>query len=92
MKQQTIYIIRPIQIFVSFHDMGNGYTWQHYHGERELEPRIAFSLLEEEKLRREMKKEYEAKGIKVILQAETFRTGKKVFIEAIEKYKTEVGV
>ena len=92
MKQQTIYIIRPIQIFVSVHDMGNDYAWQHYHGERELEPRIAFNILEERKLRREMEKEYKAKGLKVVLQAETFITRKKIFIEAIEKYKTEVGV
>lgn len=92
MKQQTIYIIRPIQIFVSFHDMGNGYTWQHYHGERELEPRIAFNAFEEAKLRREMEREYKAKGLRVIFQYETFSTRKRVFIEAIEKYKTEVGV
>lgn len=92
MKQQIIYIIRPKQIFVSFHDMGNGYTWQHCHGERELEPRIAFSPSEERKLRREMREEYRAKGIRVILEAETFRTGKKTLIEAIEKYRTEVGV
>lgn len=92
MKQQVIYIIRPIQIFVSFTDMGNGYVWQHYHGERELEPRIAFSPREESKLRKELKQKYEAKGLRVVFNVKQFRTGKKVFIEAIEKYKAEVGV
>ena len=92
MKQQVIYIIRPKQIFLSFIELSNGRVLQHYCGERELEPRIAFSNIEEIKLSRQLKKEYEAKGLRVILHVEQFRTGKKAFIEAIEKYKAEVGV
>lgn len=92
MKQQVIYIIRPKQIFLSFTELGNGRIWQHYCGERELEPRIAFSHIEEIKLRREMEKEYKARGLRVILCTEQFRTGKKAFVEAIERYKVGVGV
>ena len=92
MKQQVIYIIRPKQIFVSFTNMSNGDVWQHYHGERELEPRIALSPREENKLRRELKQKYEAKGMRVIFDVQQFRTGKRIFVEAIEKYKAEVGV
>ena len=92
MKQQVIYIIRPKQIFVSFTEMGNGYVWQHYHGERELEPRIAFSPREESKLRRELEREYEARGMRVVFNVQQFRTGKRIFVEAIERYKAEVGV
>ena len=92
MKQQVIYIIRPKQIFVSFTYMGNGTVWQHYHGERELEPRIALSPREENKLRRELRQEYEAKGMRVVFDVQQFRTGKRIFVEAIEKYKAEVGV
>lgn len=92
MKQQVIYIIRPVQIFLSFTRLGNGRILQHYCGERELEPRIAFSNTEEIKLRRQLEKEYEARGLRVVLHVEQFRTGKRAFVEAIEKYKAEVGV
>lgn len=92
MQFQTIYIIRPIQIFVSNTDMVNGYTRQHYHGERELAPRVALSLQEERKIVSELKREYELKGLEVVFERKQFRTGKKTYIEAIEKYKTEKGV
>lgn len=92
MQFQTIYIIRPIQIFVSHTDMGNGYVWQHYHGERELAPRVALSYQEERKIVSELRREYERKGLRVVFEYEQFRTGKKIYIEAIEKYKAEKGV
>ena len=92
MQFQTIYIIKPIQIFVSHTDMGNGYVWQHYHGERELTPRVALSIQEERKIIRELKQEYALKGLEVVFEREHFCTGKKIYIEAIEKYKKEKGI
>jgi hypothetical protein len=91
MKKITIYILKPTQFFRSVTPMGNGYACYNYHGERELEPLIFFSMREARLKKRTLMQEYEAKGLKVIIATESFTTGKREFMEAIEKYRIEVG-
>ena len=91
MKKVTIYILKPTQFFRSVTPMGNGYAYYHYHGERELEPLVFFSMQEAMLKKRALMQEYEAKGLEVIIAAESFTTGKKELVEAIEKYRIEVG-
>jgi len=91
MKFQTIYIIRVYQQFVSKTVSGG---WEHYHrhGERELEPQIVLDCKEARRLFRQIKKDYEARGIEVYLEMKQYRTGKRKDIEAIETYKREKGI
>lgn len=91
MKEHTIYILHSIQIFQSKTPLGNGYVYYRYHGERELEPHIALTHGSAIRMRAELKKEYEQRGLRVSVHIETFRTRKRTFVEAIERYRTEVG-
>lgn len=91
MKKVTIYILKPTQFFRSATPMGNGYVYYHYHGERELEPRVFFSMREAMLKKRELMREYEARGLEVIISEESFTTGKRELVEAIERYRIEVG-
>jgi hypothetical protein len=72
--------------------MGNGYVRQHYHGERELTPRVALTIREEREVVSELKKKYELEGLEVVFEYKHFQTGKKEYIEAIEQYKKEKGI
>jgi uridine kinase len=47
---------------------------------------------EARRLFRQIKKDYEARGIEVYLEMKQYRTGKRKDIEAIEIYKKEKGI
>lgn len=91
MKKVTIYILKPTQFFRSVTPMGNGYSYYNYRGERELEPLVFFNMREAMLKKRALMQEYEARGLEVIVTYESFTTGKRELVEAIEKYRIEVG-
>lgn len=57
-----------------------------------LPPHIAFSYEEAKKKKLLLHQDYEKRGINVRIDIKRFATGKKKNIEAINKYREEVGI
>lgn len=58
----------------------------------DLPPHIAFSYKEAMQKKLFLRQSYEERGINVCINIERFATGKKKDIEAINKYREEVGI
>ena len=82
MPKEVIYIVSVTQFHRSVY----------FSNPIHLPPHIAFSYEEAKKKKLLLCQDYEERGINVLIDIKRFATGKKKNVEAINKYREEVGI